>query len=371
MFPGLAGFLDFLPGVDSETSRKRQDKDTGKISPVTMTTRGMIRALVLTQLDHRLFDNPADRDLLVRDGVHWYARSYESWHWWDFRMFMSRPTMTRAFQDLAAAGYVMRRKQTDFVTSDMPLAEQNAVKKVMHVYNGLAWAIDYQKLEADMASNATTQAYFLTVGPKHVLSLSGKSSDQADQTDAGSDQPDQTPRISLIRQCDQPDQTSAISLIRLSDQADQRSAESIQTPDQIQTEPSAAADEPDSRTGAEENKRTTVQPPAAPAGFTPDPLYMRLDNAQRITYSKLTTLHVDPAKAADIVQRCDPNQIEAWFEYIHRANAPGSGLVEVKNPGGFLIKVLAHPDSWPRPEKKPATPAQKYLGGTLGSDIKH
>ena len=267
LYPGLASFLDYLPGVD-KAARQRRSKKTGKVSPVTMTTRGMIRALVIVQLDHRLRDNPADRDLLVRDGVIWYARSYASWHWWDFRMFMSQPTMTRAFQQLAAAGYIRMRKQTDFVTPDMPLTEAKVIQKVMHVYNGLAWSIDYEKLETAMAASPGIQEYYASREPL----LASEGSDQADQTRAGSDQPDRTPAISLIRQVrsgrsdlsDQPDQTGLISLIR-----DQQSLD--QTPDQNQTESSAAAADaaarpPDSVTGADENKRANVGAPGGPAG---------------------------------------------------------------------------------------------------------
>ena len=363
LYPGLACFLDFLPGVDPEKPRSRKNKKTGKISEVSMTTRGMVRALVLTQLDHRLQDNPADRDLLVRGGARWYARSYESWHWWDFKMFMSRPTMTRAFQDLAAAGYILRRNQTDFLNPDMPLAEQNAVKKVMHVYNGLAWGIDYQALEAAMASNPQVQAYY---AERTSIMVFG-TSDQPDQTRPGSDQADQTPRISLIARSDQPDRTSLISLIARSDQPDQRSAESYQTPDQIQTESSAAAEQPESRTGAEDSNKRATAPPDEPAGDAAQPLYLQLDNDQRMTYATLVSHHVDPKDAADIVQRCQPKQIDAWLDYVRRANMPGSNLPEVRNPGGYLVKMLEHPDNYPRPEKKKPTAEEKFLNGPLGS----
>ena len=368
LYPGLAMFLDFLPGVDPATSRKRTNKKTGKTSPVSMTTRGMIRALVLTQLDHRLRDNPADRDLLIRDGMTWYARSYASWHYWDFRMFMSFPTMKRAFQDLAAAGYIRTRKQTDLVTGEIPLAERNAVKKIMHVYNGVAWSLDYEKLEADMASHAEVQAYY---ADRERAALP-ESSDQADPTGATSDQPDPTPRISLIRQVgsgrsdsrDQADPTGGISLIR-----DQQSLD--QTPSQPLSEFSAAADT-DSQTGAEENKRAIAEVPATPPVKEKEPLYKNLTTAQVGTYGHLVSaFHVDPKDAADIAQRCDPEQIKAWEDYILRANTPGSGLKEVGNPGGYLVAMLKHASNYPRPVKGPAQPGDRFLRGPMAGEIDH
>lgn len=360
LYPGLAMFLDYLPGVDT-AKRQRTSKKTGKTSEVTMTTRGMVRALVLTQLDHRLQDNPADRDLLVRDGARWYARSYESWHYWDFRHFMSFPTMKRAFQQLAAAGYILRRSQTDFITPDLALPDRKAILKVMHVYNGLAWGIDYERLEEAMANNAEVQAYYAS---QREPLRDEKGSDQPDPTRPGSDQPDPTPRISLIRQSgsgrsdppDQPDPTGGISLIR-----DQQSLD--QTPDQRSAESSAAAEPappPDQIPGGSNltENRQPVTPP------------VELDEEQRTGYMKLAAYYIDPDDALDIVQRCKLSQIEAWMDYIRRANEPGSKLKPVERPSGYLVAMLKNPKNYPKPAPKPEPPGQRFKSGPFANDIK-
>jgi hypothetical protein len=358
LYPGLACFLDFLPGIDPDTARRRTNKDTGKVSQVSMTTRGIIRSLVLTQLDHRLRDNPADRDLLIRDGVAWYARSYESWHYWDFRMFMSQPTMKRAFQDLAAAGYILTRKQTDFITPDLPLNEANAIKKIMHVYNGLAWSIDYDRLEAAMADNPEVQAYYA-----RMESRAANTSDQPDQTTSTSDQPDQTPRISLIRQVgsergggsDQPDPTSGISLIRhqqsLDQNQDQRSAEI--------PPPSAAPPlEPASGMGDDltENRQ------ALPA----------LVDDQIISYARLTAIGVQTRRAQELARTRTFQQITAWLDYIRQCNAPGSTATRIKSPAGYVVEMLKNPENMPRNGDRPEpADGSRFLAGEYGDEINH
>ena len=92
-----------------------------------------------------------------------------------------------------------------------------------------------------------------------------------------------------------------------------------------------------------------------------------------MTYTTLITQYqVDPKDAADIAERCEPGQIEAWRDYIRRANTSGSGLKEIGNPGGYLVAMLKHASNYPRPVK-PAAPKDgtRFLAGPLGKEIKH
>jgi hypothetical protein len=89
-------------------------------------------------------------------------------------------------------------------------------------------------------------------------------------------------------------------------------------------------------------------------------------------YAKLAAHHVDSERAIELIKTRKPDQIDAWLDYIRRANTPGSGMKPVANPGGFLVKMLDHPENYPRSKKEmPITPEEKYLSGPLASELNH
>jgi hypothetical protein len=371
LYPSMALFLDYIPGVDDRSSRdknkpsshRRRNPRTGELGAVRTTLQGVVRSLVLTQLDHRLNDNPGDYSLLKLGGTNWYARSFEKWHEWDFPCFPF-PRIKKAFQDLIEAGYILARSQVDFPMEGLEIADRKALLRVMRVYTGKAFGIDYAKLETDMAADERVAAYFERFPGRTKPVAEPVTPDQDDPTDGSgrSDTPDRddpTPRIETIRQsgsgrsdrADQDDPTERIEPIRDQQSPDQQSLD--QSLSSAAAAEAAAPPDPDSR-------RADL-----PENLPP------MDQVQQFSYMKLLSMNVDPAIASDYARNRSPIQIEAWIDYVVRANRPGSNIKPVSNPGGFLRSMLEHPDNLPREPKSTPAAGERFLSGHLADEIKH
>lgn len=350
VYPALALFLDYLPGVDDHGSRDKSKARprkythgrSGKPAEVGATLRGLQREIIMTQLDHRLMNSPRDNYLVVDgDGVRWYACTYEEWRDIDLQ-FLPFYAIKKGFQDLIEAGYIKARPQTDFMQLADGRLDRKKLMRVTGVYNGKAFTIDYDKLEADMTASAKVQAYYARNQPRRTLLPAPVSSDQGDPT---SDQGDQTSvrerRINAIRgvgsgrseehegTSDQGDPTPRIRVIRESAESLNQHLDSF---DSAATTTSADQ-EPDRRPERGELTENRQAP--------------ELSETQVIAFAKLTAHGLDIAVARDYALNREERQINAWLDFIRRANTPGSELKPVRNPGGFLRDMLSVPGNYP------------------------
>jgi len=345
VFPSLALFLDYLPGIDDRNARdKKKPRQreyihgrSKKPVQIGVTMRGIQRQQILTQLDHRLIDSPRDNHLVLADGVRWYACTYEEWSEADLQ-YLPPYAVKKAFQDLIEAGYIKARPQLDFMQLSDGRLDRKKLMRVTGVYKGLAFTIDYEKLETDMAASPKVQAYFASSQPRRTILPGPVSSDRPDpMSDQGDpdtgirviprdgsgrsdvreeqrDQGDPTPRIRVIRDQQSPDQQSAVSdSAAATTSADQK-------PDQIPGEGDLT-----------KNRQPIV-----------------LNEVQAITYAKLVASGLDTSIAKDYTLNREPAQIDAWLDYIRRTRLPNTELKPVKNPGGFLRDMLKNPQNYPR-----------------------
>lgn len=380
--PVLALYLGYLPGIDDRDARdKSKPRPRRRETGITSSQRGINRALVLTQVNHRLKDSaPTDRRLFAREDTRWYARTYREWHTWDFP-FMAYATMVKTFQDLVDAGYLLARLETEFVKPDDLIVDRRALLRVMGVYNGKCFSIDSEKLAQDMAGDDRVRAYYAVMFPNRTTPEDDPAtSDQPDQTPLNSgltsDQDDQTVRSGRSDPPDQVDQRVRSGRSGGSDHPDQRSSESESAGDQSLAESSAAEAAPpptDSRTGAEENKKANPEPPTPAPAESIQPLYLQLSDQQKTAYMRLAAYHVDEREAIEFVQTCALDQITAWCDYVKRANAPDSKLTNVRNPGGYIRDMLRKgPRNYPSPAPKPEPDdGTRFLTGKYAGEINH
>jgi hypothetical protein len=349
LYPGLALFLDYLPGVDDRLPRNKKAKSisrqkrnkAGEVIGVKASYRGMQRALVLTQLDHVLRDSaPTDRRLFIRGTVTWYARSYREWHNMDFP-FMPFSTMVKAFQDLIDGGYIMARSETAFVAPDAQIADRKALMRILGSYNGKAFSIDYPKLERAMTAHTGVQAYFADrfrarsepPAPKEGSDQGDQTRDQGDQT---RDQGDQTPAIRVIAIPDQGDQTPAIRVIAIPDQGDQTRSDVNQSLDQTRSESSSDQ----APAGLIEDSQTsddrTEKPFKLPLGYTK-------------SYGMLTRYGIGKKRAEQLALIASPDRIEAWMQDIDGRREAGT----LEGTGtGYLKTMLEQEGAWPPGHKR-------------------
>lgn len=351
VYPSLAIFLDYLPGVDDHSSRdksKIRQREyvhgrSKKPAKVGTTLRGLQREIILTQLDHRLIDSPRDNHLVIDDaGGRWYACTYEEWQEADLQ-FLPFYAIKKTFQDLIEAGYIKERPQTDFMQLSDGRLDRKKLMRVTGVYKGKCFTIDYEKLEADMTASVKVQAYYARNQPRRTLLPAPNSSDQGDpMTDQGDPSSMGEQRINAIRgdgsgrsevregMPDQGDPTPRINVIR-------ESAESLNQ--QTDSLDSAA-----STTSADQE----ADPTPGRGDLTENRQALELDDGQVILFAKLTAHGLDIEIARDYALTRKQAQIDAWLDYIRRSRQPGSELKPVKNSGGFLRDMLKNPSNYPR-----------------------
>jgi hypothetical protein len=374
--PALALFLGYLPGVDDRNQREKKASTHRRDKGIMTSQRGVNRALVLTQLNHRLKDSaPTDRRLFSSEEARWYARSYREWHTWDF-CFMTYATMVRTFQDLMAAGYVVARREVEFTQADERITDRRSLMRVMGVYNGKCFSIDYPKLEQAMLADERVQAYYRLMFPARTAPEDDEAtSDRPDHTrdrgdhtrdrgDHTRDRGDHTPEIGAITGRDRGDHTPEIGAITppRSGRSEIISSKSA-VHQQDQAGPSSSSGppgpEPDSRKGDDPEPESS---PAPGLGYTK-------------AYALLTRYGIEHTKADELAKTSTPDCVEAWIDYIWLPNAERKRTIE--NKVGYLIKMLTQVGAWPPGHKRSAAeqaapaPGRRFLNGPHRDEITH
>lgn len=339
LYPSLAIFLDHLPGVDKTVRKGREGR----------SYKGMMRALVLTQLHHQLVDSRGDNPRLYidPDGRRWYARTYAEWHGWDFP-YLPAAAVTRLFQDLVKAGIIISKSDVDFLTR----ADESTRKMLLRafrIYNRKAFSIDYDALEARMAADLDVQDYYRTMFPRRSAALGlGDEEFTSDQGDQTSDQGDPTvrsgrsdPLIRVIRQSDQGDQTDHDQ--SLDQNPDQKPESDSSSPNPLLNPP---ASETASPKGGDEAGDETARP---------DPLDERIE-AYEAAYQLLKAQGIHEVVATKLAAKVPPSLIQSWLDIkLAALRSKREGGLGVRSWPGFLIRVLEERQPPPEVEARPKT----------------
>jgi hypothetical protein len=305
LYPSLVELLASLPGLDKETDSVRT------------TGRGMLRALVMAQLQYRLSNGRKDRRRVSFDNRTWYVRSYREWQFFDFP-FVALPTVKRTFQELRQAGYVLARPDI------MPVNEA-AVRGVL---NRLAYSIDYQRLA--LLIGALAEIY-------EAADLAGG----RDHGDPGSGSPRSGVGITMIRGRDHGDPTMLY-------ESDQKEIHAIHQ--------SSSETLTDSRTGDDHN---------------PILEQLQTERISQLLTSLGSPYDISASKARELAN--DPTttdeRITAWLRYIDQRRASGSIR---RSASGYLISMLAIPNAWPpRGDKQEVLSGDDYIQGKYADEIEY
>jgi hypothetical protein len=302
LYPSLVELLASLPGLDKETDSVRT------------TGRGMLRALVMAQLQYRLSNGRKDRRRVSFDNRTWYVRSYREWQFFDFP-FVALPTVKRTFQELRQAGYVLARPDI------MPVNEA-AVRGVL---NRLAYSIDYQRLA--LLIGALAEIY--------------EAADLAGGRDHGDPGLDPGIGIPTIRGRVPGDPTMLY-------RSDQKEIHAIHQ--------SSSETLTDSRTGDDHN---------------PILEQLQTERISQLLTSLGSPYDISASKARELAN--DPTttdeRITAWLRYIDQRRASGSIR---RSASGYLISMLAIPNAWPpRGDKQEVLSGDDYIQGKYADEIEY